>query len=107
LRPEEAGPEILANFWANYKVQHGILKDLTAGFGLNYASEHKTLNRHIIGTFTLPSYTVMNAMVGYFPAKYSVALKLDNLTNKRYFSGWSTVTPQRLRTLSLSLGFNF
>ncbi|MBW8360961.1 MAG: TonB-dependent receptor plug domain-containing protein, partial [Kaistella sp.] len=47
LRPEEAGPEILANFWANYKVQHGILKDLTAGFGLNYASEHKTLNRHI------------------------------------------------------------
>ncbi|TXF79457.1 TonB-dependent siderophore receptor [Chryseobacterium sp.] len=107
LRPEEAGPETLVNFWANYKVQQGMLKDLTAGFGLNYASEHKTLNRHIIGTFTLPSYTVMNAMVGYFPAKYSIALKLDNLANKKYFSGWSTVTPQKLRTLSLSLGFNF
>lgn len=107
LRPEEAGPEMLANFWANYKVQQGLLKDVSAGFGLNYASEHKTLNRHVIGTFTLPAYTVMNAMVGYFPGNYSIALKLDNLTNKRYFSGWSTVTPQRLRTLSLSLGYQF
>ncbi len=107
LRPEEAGPEMLANFWANYRVQHGFLKDITAGFGLNYASAHKTLNRHDTGTFTLPAYTVMNAMVGYFPAKYSIALKLDNLANRRYFSGWSTVTPQRLRSLSLSLGYNF
>ncbi|WP_051190392.1 TonB-dependent siderophore receptor [Kaistella palustris] len=107
LRPEEAGPETLVNFWANYKIPHGILQNLAAGFGLNYAGEHKTLNRHGYGTFILPQYTVMNAMIGYFPERYSIALKLDNLTNKKYFSGWSTVTPQKLRTLSLSLGFSF
>lgn len=107
LRPEEAGPETLINFWANYKLQQGKFKNVTAGFGLNYAGEHRTLNRHAIGTFILPEYTLMNAMVGYYPEKYSIALKLDNITNKKYFSGWSTVTPQKLRTLSLAVGFNF
>lgn len=106
-RPEEAGPEILANFWAHYKVPSGTLQDVSFGAGLNYASEQHTLNRTTTGRFTLPSYTVLNAMVGYFPERYSIALKLDNLTNKHYFSGWSTVSPQKLRTLSLSLGFNF
>ncbi len=107
LRPEEAGPEILANLWANYKVPHGHLKDIAIGVGFNHASEHLTLNRATIGTFTLPAYTVFNAMVGYFPSRYSVALKLDNFTNEKYFSGWSTVTPQKTRSFSLALGFNF
>lgn len=106
-RPEEAGPEILANLWANYKIQYGPLKDVSLGAGFNHASQHKTLNRTTTGTFTLPAYTVLNAMVGYFPERYNIALKLDNLTNEHYFSGWSTVTPQKPRTFSLALGFNF
>lgn len=107
LRPEEAGPEILINFWANYKIQHGSLKNFAAGVGFNHASEHKTLNRTGIGIFALPSYTVANIMIGYHPENYSISLKLDNIGNTKYYSGWSTVTPQRLRTLSLALGFNF
>lgn len=107
LRPEEAGPETLINFWANYKIQQGNFRNFVAGFGFNHASEHKTLNRTGIGTFELPSYTIANAMIGYHPEKYSVSLKLDNIGNTKYYSGWSTVTPQRLRTLSLALGFNF
>ncbi len=107
LRPEEAGPEMLINFWANYKIPNGILRNFVAGFGFIHASEHKTLNRTGIGTFTLPEYTVANAMIGYHPENYSISLKLDNIGNTRYYSGWSTVTPQRLRTLSLALGFNF
>ena len=106
-RPEEAGPELLANFWAHYKIPHGTLQNVALGAGFNYASEHHTLNRSSTGQFTLPSYAVLNAMVGYFPQRYNIALKLDNLTNKHYYSGWSTVTAQKLRTLSLALGFNF
>jgi iron complex outermembrane recepter protein len=45
LRPEEAGPETLVNFWANYTVTEGQLKGFGIGFGGNYASEYKTLNR--------------------------------------------------------------
>jgi iron complex outermembrane receptor protein len=65
------------------------------------------LNRASTGTFAIPSYTIFNAALSYNEDKYSLILKLDNITNKKYFSGWSTVTPQRLRTLSLSLNYKF
>lgn len=107
LRPEEAGPQNLFNFWANYKVQTGLLKNFGLGFGANYASEHKTLNRSTTGTFTLPSYTVLNAALSYGGDKFGITFKVDNLTNLKYYSGWSTVTPQRLRALSLALNYKF
>ncbi len=106
-RPEEAGPKNLFNFWANYKVQEGALKNVGIGFGANSASELYTLNRASTGTFAIPSYTIFNAALSYNEDKYSLILKLDNIANKKYFSGWSTVTPQRLRTLSLSLNYKF
>lgn len=106
-RPEEAGPKNLFNFWANYKIQEGALRNVGIGFGANSASEHYTLNRASIGTFAIPSYAVFNAALSYNEDKYSVILKLDNIANKKYFSGWSTVTPQRLRTVSLSLSYRF
>lgn len=107
LRPEEAGPQNLFNFWGNYIVQEGLLKNFSLGFGLNYASEYKTLNRSNIGTFSLPAYMVMNAALAYNAPRYTLNLKVDNLTNEHYFSGWSTITPQRLRALSLGLSFKF
>ncbi len=106
-RPEEAGPKNLFNFWANYKVQEGVLRNVGIGFGANSASELYTLNRASIGTFAIPSYAIFNAALSYNEDKYSVILKLDNIANKKYFSGWSTVTPQRLRTVSLSLNYKF
>ena len=107
LRTEEAGPANLFNFWATYRVQAEKLKGLSVGFGANYASEHKTLNRDIIGTFTLPSYTIFNALIAYSSNNYSLNLKLDNIANTKYYSGWSTVTPQRLRAISLGINYKF
>ena len=107
LRPEEAGPQNLFNFWANYKISSGSLKGLGLGVGANYASENKTLNRSNIGTFTLPSYTVFNAVISYTTNKYNVNLKFDNFTNEKYFTGWSTVTPQKPSTVALGVDFKF
>lgn len=107
LRPEEAGPETLINLWANYSFLNGSLKNLSIGFGGNYASEHHTLNRAEIGQFTLPSYTVLNSVLAYQVNQASIQLKIDNLTNQRYFTGWSTVSPQQTRTISLGLNYNF
>ncbi len=107
LRPEEAGPETLVNLWANYKFLSGRLKNVSIGFGGNYASEHHTLNRAEIGRFTLPSYTVINSVLSYEIDKASIQLKLDNISNKKYFTGWSTVSPQQGRTLSLGLNYSF
>ena len=105
LRPEEAGPQNLFNFWANYKISSGSLKGLGFGVGANYASEHKTLNRSNIGTFTLPSYIIFNSVISYTANKYNINLKFDNFTNEKYFSGWSTVTPQKPSTVALGIDF--
>lgn len=107
LRPEEAGPAQLANLWIQYTIPSTKLKGLGLGFGGNYASEHLTLNRSVTGTFTLPSYTIMNAAISYRTNHYDLILKADNLLNKRYYSGWSTITPQQLRNISLSFNYKF
>ncbi len=106
-RPEEAGPETLVNFWANYTLTSGKLKGFGIGFGGNYASEYKTLNRANIGTFELPSYTVLNSALSYTSDKFNIALKLNNALNEKYYSGWSTVTPQRLRSVTAGLTYKF
>lgn len=107
LRPEEAGPEQLINFWAGYSIPQGRLKGLGIGFGGNSASAHKTLNRDNTGTFTLPAFTVLNAALSYTTNQYAMILKINNLSDQKYYSGWSTVTPQNLRNLSLSLNYRF
>ncbi|UGS21961.1 TonB-dependent siderophore receptor [Flavobacterium cyclinae] len=107
LRPEEAGPETLVNFWANYTVTEGQLKGFGIGFGGNYASEYKTLNRANTGTFALPDYTVLNSALSYDNDKFNVSLKLNNMLNEKYYSGWSTVTPQRLRSITAGVTYKF
>ena len=107
LRPEEAGPETLVNFWANYTVTNGQLKGFGIGFGGNYASEYKTLNRATTGTFALPDYTVLNSALSYDNDKFNVSLKLNNMLNEKYYSGWSTVTPQRLRSITAGVTYKF
>lgn len=106
LRPEEAGPEELINFWLSYSIPTGSFKGFGLGFGGNSASEHLTLNRSN-GTFTIPAYQVFNAAISYTSSQYLLAFKVNNLGNERYFSGWSTVTPQAPRNVALSFNYRF
>ncbi|RKD91848.1 TonB-dependent receptor [Mangrovibacterium diazotrophicum] len=106
-RPLEAGPENTFNFWASYRLQSGSLDGLGAGFGLNYIGENNIINYAATGTFTLPAYTILNASVFYEMDKFRLALKLDNLSDVEYYSGWSTINPQRPRTLSASFAYRF
>ncbi|MBI9040588.1 TonB-dependent receptor [Lutibacter sp.] len=107
LRPEEAGPEKLINFWTSYTIQSGTLEGFGVGLGGNYASEFNTLNRETTGSFTLPEYTILNGSLSYSEDTFKIILKLDNITNKKYFTGWSTVTPQKTRSISANLTYNF
>lgn len=107
LRPEEAGPKTLVNLWANYFFTEGKLKGFGLGIGGNHASEHKTLNRANIGTFALPDYTILNSALSYNNDKFNITLKVNNLFNEKYYTGWSTVTPQRLRSLTAGLTYKF
>lgn len=107
LRTEDAGPANLVNFWTSFTFQSGSLESFGIGFGGNYASEYNTLNRTTTGSFQLPSYTIVNGSLSYGKDKFKIILKLDNIANKKYYSGWSTVTPQKLRTISTSLAYKF
>ncbi|SFU64479.1 iron complex outermembrane recepter protein [Pustulibacterium marinum] len=106
-RPESAGPQNLANLWASYRFNGGSLDGFGIGFGGNYASENKIFNRNTAGTFTLPEYTVLNASAFYEVDQWRFTLKLDNITNKEYYKGWSTISPQMLRSLTANLTYNF
>ncbi|MUP46208.1 TonB-dependent siderophore receptor [Gramella sp. BOM4] len=106
-RPESAGPESLANLWASYRLTSGFAEGFGIGFGGNYASENMIFNRNTAGTFTLPSYTVLNAAVFYDVDKFSINFKLNNLTNEDYFNGWSTINPQAPRNFAAALTYRF
>jgi iron complex outermembrane receptor protein len=106
-RPESAGPETLANFWASYRFKQGHLKGFGLGFGGNYTSENMIFNRRTAGVFTLPSYTILNASLFYNVDKFGINLKLNNLTNEEYYTGWSTINPQRPRNVAASVTYKF
>lgn len=106
-RPESAGPRNLFNLWASYKFSTGALNGFGLGFGGNYASENHIMNRNLAGTFTLPSYTIINSSVFYSTEKHILSLKLDNITNKEYYTGWSTINPQKPRSISANFSYKF
>jgi iron complex outermembrane receptor protein len=105
-RPESAGPKNLANLWISYIFSNLALNGFGLGFGGNYAGENMIYNRSN-GTFTLPSYTIFNSSVFYDAKDFRLGLKLDNIANKAYYKGWSTISPQGLRTLSANFTYNF
>jgi iron complex outermembrane receptor protein len=106
-RPVSAGPQHLANCWVSYTLSSGCVKGLGVGIGGNYASENVITNDLRTGTFTLPSYTVLNGSVFYEAKRYRLALKMDNITNETYYLGWTTVEKQMPRRLSANVSFKF
>lgn len=106
-RPATASSPYTANFWASYRLPAGALKGLGIGCGGNYASDNKIVNSVSQGVFILPAYTILNASVFYEYAKFRFTLKTDNLTNKKYWIGYTTVNPQKLRSVTASIAFKF
>lgn len=106
-RDEGSGPEDQATAWFSYKIMSGKVKGLGFGFGGNYSGKNSILNRATTGVFTLPSYTILNASVSYGMRHFTFAAKLNNLTDKEYYKGWSTLEPMNPRTISGSIGYKF
>lgn len=104
-RPEEAGPANTINFWTNYKLQSGVLKNLSLGVGIYSLSQTKVMNRTTIGIFATPAYTLCNAVISYDINKFTTSFKIDNIANKKHFTGNSTVNPLGERTFSLALNY--
>ncbi|GAA4807977.1 TonB-dependent receptor [Olivibacter ginsenosidimutans] len=105
-RPTSAGPAHMANWWMNYRIPSGTLKNIGFGFGGNYAGENE-IGVYQEHDYRLPSFTVLNASLSYDKRRYSITCKLDNLTDKRYWIGWGTTNPGMPRRASLNLAVKF
>jgi iron complex outermembrane receptor protein len=106
-RPIYSGPSDLFNAWATYSFQGGTLKGFGLGLGGNYVSELNILDSQVTGTFTLPSYAIMNATLFYDTAAFRVAVNINNLTDQEYYTGYSTINPQKPRNAVVSLAYTF
>ena len=106
-RPIYAGPTDLVNFWGTYTFSSGGLKGFGFGLGGNYSSELNILDSQVTGTFTLPSYTVLNSTLFYNTTSFRVALNVNNIADKQYYTGYSTINPQKPRNAVVSLAYRF
>ncbi|MDC1162517.1 TonB-dependent receptor, partial [Tenacibaculum sp.] len=107
-RFEQAGPSISYNFWGDYKFQEGIAKDFGVGFGFNGVNNYDTMVGYPnVGEFILPAYTILNASVYYEIDKFRIGVKANNLTDKKYYKGWSTISPQQQRSFLASFTYKF
>lgn len=85
LRPTTAGPPRTANIWISYRISKGPAQGLGIGAGGIYGSESFQSNTETF-SFTVPSYTVLDASIFYDQPRYRIGLKVDNLTNEQYWS---------------------
>ncbi|WP_255563342.1 TonB-dependent receptor [Mucilaginibacter rivuli] len=106
-RPNSAGAAQLANLWLSYTLHKGDLKGLGIGFGGNYAGKNMTANTLTTGVFTLPEYIILNGSLFYNTKTFRLGLKMNNLTGKEYFKGWSTIEVQAPRNVAANISFRF
>ena len=106
-RPIYSGPSSMVNFWATYAFKYGTLNGLGFGIGGNYSSDLNILDSQVTGTFTVPSYTVLNATIFYNSPSFRIAFNLNNITDKVYFTGYSTINPQKPRNGVISFAYKF
>jgi iron complex outermembrane receptor protein len=104
LRPAAAGPANLLNIWASYHLMNGKAKGLGCGLGANYGSASFQTNT-TAQVFTIPSYTVLDATIFYDQPGYRLGIKVDNLTNEKYWS--FRLAPQNPTRVSASISLKF
>lgn len=113
-------PEHTANLWAQYKFSKTALKGLSLSAGFYYVGDRPVNEYSLtpdghgnyggIAPFNMPSYTTLNAQVGYTYKKVEARLFLNNITDQvglnSYFRGGyiNQIDPFNM---ALSLNYKF
>lgn len=97
-------PKHLANFWISHKLQTGSLKGFGLGLGGNFASGHYLDNKN---TINIAGYGKLDGSVFYEQSKFRIGVKLNNLTNKKYWLSDYYAEPQSSRQLIANITYRF
>ncbi|WP_447642503.1 MULTISPECIES: TonB-dependent siderophore receptor [Chitinophagaceae] len=100
----EGAPHHAGNIWANYAFTSGTLKGFGFGAGGNGQSKSFTNNTN---TITLDGYSVYGASVFYDAPKFRLTAKIDNISNKKYYTWNSWLFPGAPRMLSFNVTYRF
>lgn len=93
-------PNHNANAWATYRLPLG----LKVGLGFNHLSERSTF----VPGFEIPSYTTVDASLGYERRGFRANLTLNNLSDTRYWYGVygpANLWPGNPRSFRLTVGY--
>ncbi len=97
----------MANIWTRYNFTSAGLKGFWIGGGVNYAGDAAADNRN--KDFILPSYTLLNAVIGYDwkvgKTTFSATFNANNLTDEDYYVANQEQTTPRRYVVSLSAKF--
>lgn len=106
-RPQGSGPKNTFNFWTNYTFSSTALKGFGLGFSANYASESYAISLTPDGDFIVPAYLLLGSHFTYDTKRYRLGIKINNLTNEKYWMGWTNLIPQMPRQLVATVGIKF
>jgi iron complex outermembrane receptor protein len=81
-RPQGA-PDMLANLWTTYRFSLGGLSGFRVGAGVNYQDRSYS---DITNASSIPSFAVVNMLVGYDASSWGVDVNVHNVADRRYFT---------------------
>lgn len=99
-----ATPKNVANGWVSYNLQAGKLKGLGLGFGGNYQSSSYYDDYN---TILIDGATTFDGSIFYDTQKFRIGLKLNNITNKEWFTIPRMASPMPLRQFLANVTLKF
>jgi iron complex outermembrane receptor protein len=74
---------LLANLWTTYRFRIGSLSGFRVGAGVNYQDKSYS---DITNASSIPSFAVVNMLVGYDASTWGLDVNVHNVTDRRYFT---------------------
>jgi iron complex outermembrane recepter protein len=78
----QGAPNFLANLWTTYSFRVAGIPGFRIGAGVNYQDKSYS---DITNVNAIPSYVIVNALLGYEAPLWGVDVNIHNITDRRYF----------------------
>ena len=117
LKPADIGqlfannPQNSANGWARYTFSKGLVKGLFIGSGFQFVDKRYFAAKKVdaVNVLEMPTYTIIDALIGYRIKQYSLQLNANNLADTRHATSgaYGSYTPGAPRNLLVTFSFSF